>query len=176
MKRLTLLVLRSNIFRFGNHFYRQIKGTAMGTPMAPNYANLFMDKFERGILDDYYAKTGLKPLIWIRYIDDIFLIWTHGADTLQDFINFTQSYSTKKQMKSKIKFEINQSTESVHFLDVTIMLVDGAIATTVYSKPTDSHLYLNVHSCHPEHVIKNIPKSQFLRLRRICSSSFDFMQ
>ena len=77
-------------------------------------------------------------------------------------------------MKSKIKFEINQSTERVHFLDVTIMLVDGAIATTVYSKPTDSHLYLNVHSCHPEHVIKNIPKSQFLRLRRICSSSFDF--
>ena len=105
-----------------------------------------MDKFERGILDDYYAKTGLKPLIWIRYIDDIFIIWTHGADTLQDFINFTQSYSTKKQMKSKIKFEINQSTERVHFLDVTIMLVDGAIATTVYSKPTDSHLYLNVHS------------------------------
>ena len=176
LKRFILLVLRSNIFRFGNRFYRQIKGTAMGTPMAPNYANLFMDKFERGILDDYYAKTGLKPLIWIRYIDDIFFIWTHGADTLQDFINFTQSYSTKKQMKSKIKFEINQSTERVHFLDVTIMLVDGAIATTVYSKPTDSHLYLNVHSCHPEHVIKNIPKSQFLRLRRICSSSFDFMQ
>ena len=79
-------------------------------------------------------------------------------------------------MKSKIKFEINQSTERVHLLDVTIMLVDGAIATTVYSKPTDSHLYLNVHSFHPEHVIKNIPKSQFLRLRRICSSLFDFMQ
>ena len=60
MKRLILFVLRSNIFGFANRFYRQIKGTAMGTPMAPNYAHLFMDKFERGILDDYYAKTGLK--------------------------------------------------------------------------------------------------------------------
>ena len=149
----------------------------MATPMAPNYANLFMDKFERGMLDEYYAKTGLKPLIWIRYIDDIFFFWTHGADTLQDFINFTQCYSIKKQMKSKIKFEINQSTERVHFLYVTIMLVDGVIATTVYSKSTDSHLHLNVHSCHPEHVIKKHPKKhQFLRLRRICSSSVDFTQ
>ena len=41
LKDLILLVLRSNVFRFGLSFYKQIKGTPMGTPFAPNYANLF---------------------------------------------------------------------------------------------------------------------------------------
>ena len=45
----------------------------MGTPMAPNYANIFMDKFEQGMLDRFYKKTGKRPLVWWRYIDDIFL-------------------------------------------------------------------------------------------------------
>ena len=91
LKNLILIVLKSNVFRFGNCIYQQIKGTAMGTPMAPNYANLFMDKFERTLIDDYRKKTGLTPLVWYRYIDDIFFIWTHGNDTLDDFTNFTQN-------------------------------------------------------------------------------------
>ena len=40
IKNLILMILKSNAFRFGNEYYRQITGTAMGTPMAPNYANL----------------------------------------------------------------------------------------------------------------------------------------
>ena len=40
-KNCILLILKSNIFRFCNTFHIQKKGTAMGTPMAANYANLF---------------------------------------------------------------------------------------------------------------------------------------
>ena len=39
-----------------------------------------------------------------------------------------------------------------------------------------SHLYLNSKSSHPRHVIKNIPKGQFVRVRRICSEIEDFDQ
>lgn len=53
-------------------------GTAMGTPMAPNYANLFMAKFEEDLIQTYYSSTGHQPLVWFRYIDDIFMIWTDG--------------------------------------------------------------------------------------------------
>ena len=77
-------------------------------------------------------------------------------------------------MKSKIKFETNYSRESVNFLDVTVDLSDGKIKTSVYSKPTDSHLYLNRKSFHPTHVIKNLPNGQFIRVRRICSDIADF--
>ena len=79
-------------------------------------------------------------------------------------------------MGSTIKFTSNQSTEEVSFLDVRVMVKNGKISTSVYSKPTDSHLYLSQTSNHPKHMINNIPKSQFLRLRRICSETSDFME
>ena len=80
LKDLILTVLQSNVFRFGNHLYKQIKGTAMGTPMAPNYANLFMTVFEENMIKDYHRKTGLTPFVWYRYIDDEFL---YGATEMK---------------------------------------------------------------------------------------------
>ena len=76
-------------------------------------------------------------------------------------------------MKSKIKFEIHLSTNAVHFLDVIVSLKHGKLRTTLFTKPTDSHLNLNTSSCHPSHVLKNIPKGQFIRLRRTCSRKSD---
>ena len=43
-------ILRRNFFIFDNEIYLQIHGTAMGSPMAPNYANIFMAKIEKLIL------------------------------------------------------------------------------------------------------------------------------
>ena len=39
-------VLSQNIFEFNDKFYRQVVGTAMGTAVAPTYANLFMGWLE----------------------------------------------------------------------------------------------------------------------------------
>ena len=139
IKNLILMILKSSTFRFGNEYYRQITGTAIWTPMATNYANLFMDNFEQNLLRDYSQKTGLSPLVWFRFIDDIFFIWTGNEDSLHHFIFFTHNYSKAKNMKSKIKFEIHLSTNEVHFLDVTVSLKHGKLRTTLFTKPTDSH-------------------------------------
>ena len=45
-------------------------------------------------------------------------------------------------MKSKIKFEIHLSTNVVHSLDVTVSLKHGKLRTTLFIRPTDSHVYL----------------------------------
>ena len=89
----------------------------MGTPMAPNYANIFMDKFEQGLLSAFYKKSGKRPLVWWRFIDDIFFIWNDDENSLNEFITFCQEYSEIQKMKSKIKFTINKSNEEVSFLD-----------------------------------------------------------
>ena len=34
----------------------------------------------------------LKPLVWFRYIDDIFFIWNHGKDILKRFMNNFNSF------------------------------------------------------------------------------------
>ena len=175
IKNLSLMILKSNAFRFGNGYYRQITGAAMGTPMTPNYANLFMDNFEQNLLRDYSQKTGLSPLVCFRFIGNIFCIWTSNKNSLDHFISFTQNYSKSKNMKSKIKFEIHLSTNEVHFLDVTVCLNHGKLRTTLFTKPTDSHFYLTTSSCHPSHIVKNIPKGQFIRLRRICSRKLEYL-
>ena len=84
------MILKSNAFRFGNEYCRQTTGTAMGTRMALNYANLFMDNFEHNLLRDYSKTTGLSPLVWFRFTDDIFFIWTGNKDSLDHSISFAQ--------------------------------------------------------------------------------------
>ena len=77
-------------------------------------------------------------------------------------------------MKSTIKFEVNKSTAEVNFLDVTVSLKDRKLQSNLYSKPTDVFLYLNKASSHPRHVTNNIPKGQFIRIRRSCSEKADY--
>ena len=57
----------------------------MGTRTAPSYANIFMADLENKLLDN--SPNNLQPLIWKRYIDDIFVVWTHGEESLHTFIN-----------------------------------------------------------------------------------------
>ena len=64
------VVLTNNYFDFNGKHYCQKSGTAMGTKLAPSYANLFMSKFEQDHVYTYH----LQPTLWKRFIDDIFLI------------------------------------------------------------------------------------------------------
>ena len=84
IRNIILFVLKNNVFKFASCFYKQIMGTAMGTRMAPNYANLFMTQVETDMLNDYEAENGLRPIIWLRYIDDIFFLWTYDEQSLKD--------------------------------------------------------------------------------------------
>ena len=55
----------------------------MGTKMAPSYANLFMASLESRFLKNQ----PLTPLVWWRFTDDIFSIWTHGRPDLDCFLH-----------------------------------------------------------------------------------------
>ena len=46
MKDLLDIVLKQNYFQFADKMYHQVQGTAMGTKMAPSYANIFMAELE----------------------------------------------------------------------------------------------------------------------------------
>jgi hypothetical protein len=81
----------------------------MGTKMAPPFANIFMGALEGSLLSS--APDHLIPL-WKRFIDDIFLIWTHGEESFQTFITHLNS------VHPTIKFEISYSTKSVKKLNI----------------------------------------------------------
>ena len=133
----------------------------MGTRVAPSLANAFMDSFEHKFVYSYPT----QPHTWIRYIDDIFCIWTRGEDTLDSFINHLNG------CHESIKFTDEKSTTQVHFLDTTVIFKDNGITTDLYTKPTDTHNYLRYDSAHNPSVTKGLPYGQFLRLRRICQTN-----
>ena len=57
----------------------------MGT-MAPNYANLFMNNFETQLLSEFEGIYHTSPILWYRFIDDIFFIWIGDSESLNKFI------------------------------------------------------------------------------------------
>ena len=54
--------------------YHQILGTAISSKFAPSFANIFMSNLEERMISEY----DLDPLVWWRFLDDVFLIWLHG--------------------------------------------------------------------------------------------------
>ena len=122
----------NNNSQFGNLNFLQCMGTAKGPKNACSYADLVMGEI------DELAKNRheIKPMLLWRYRDDIVDIWVHGLPKLLEFTDFINAlYPT-------IKFALVYSQQTLNVLDVTMHLVDGFIQTDVYSKPTDSHLYL----------------------------------
>ena len=100
LKSMILFILKNNVFRFSNSIFKQIIGVAMATPLAPNLANLFMTEVETRMLHEYEAKMGLRPMLWLRYIDNIFFLWPYCEESLLKLIDFVRTYSKAKNMKS----------------------------------------------------------------------------
>ena len=138
----------------------------METALAPNNASLFVDRFETKALENW----PLKPIIWLRFIDDIFMIRPHGNSELDKFIEYLNT------IHDKIKFTSEVSTRSVNLLDTTVK-TDSAntLYTTLYEKPTDTHLYLHYNFVHHSPCHSKGPFRQFVRLRRICSKNEDLI-
>lgn len=147
----------------------------MGTPMAVNFANLFMCKFETDLLNKYEQNFGKRPSLWLRFIDDVFFIWQYDEESLKHFIAFCNDFSNSEGHKSHIKFTSHFSKETVNFLDTSVTLgLDGTLSTRLFDKPTASHRFLHRSSYHTPHVLKSLPKSQFIRIRRICTFDVDY--
>ena len=72
---------------------------------SPAHANLFMSGLEERLLD----ASEDKPLDWMRFIDDVFFVWTHGEEKLKRFINFVKS------SHKTIKFASDYSWKTIIF-------------------------------------------------------------
>ena len=70
LTKLAEVALKNNIFEFDEKNFKQKRGTAIGTRFAPPYAILFIADFDKKMLESFEK----KPMIWWKYIDDIFFI------------------------------------------------------------------------------------------------------
>lgn len=112
---LLIRILHLNVnhtyFEFASQMFQQIKGTAMGAPFSPTVANIYMSVILRKFLHTQIN----KPLLIVRYIDDIFIIWTYSTDDLHTFIedlnssnssiSYTSEHSNKHQFFGPYYFQ-----------------------------------------------------------------------
>jgi GIY-YIG catalytic domain len=157
LKILLRFILNNCTFQFADKFYRQRYGTTMGAKFSVKFANIYMHMWFETYLTTFH---GPKFDYIGRLIDDIFTVWTHGRDALDNLIRYMNS------CHQTIKFEANISTTKVHFLDTVVSIERDQLHTKVYSKPMAKKQFLFYSSCHPLHVKNAIPFSQAIRYRR----------
>ena len=114
--------LSNSFFTHNNTIYKQVHhGCAMGSPVSPVIANLYMEEIEERVI----TNTANPPKEWDRYVDDVFSILKKDAvSTFHDELNSIDSH---------ISFTIDGQ---IAFLDTLISRNSGTITTNVYRKPT----------------------------------------
>jgi predicted GIY-YIG superfamily endonuclease len=138
--KLAEVCLRSTFFSYQGEFYEQTSGVAMGSPLSPIVANLYMESFEKKAIDSY----PLKPLRWKRYVDDTNVLWPHGEEELNKFFHHINNLS--KDIKFTMEREVN---DTIPFLDILInRKEDGKLGHSVYRKKTHTENYLHASSHH----------------------------
>ena len=73
------VVIRDNHFAFHDSYFDQVRGVAMGTKCAPPFANLFLVALEERALEKW---RGTAPKAWLRFLDDVLMLWTGGVEQL----------------------------------------------------------------------------------------------
>jgi hypothetical protein len=140
------LVLTFNVFEYGNEFWLQLVGTAMGTPAACAYANIFMFGIEISLISEWLDLKRLK--YFTRYIDDMFAILRAAhAKAFVDALN---------ELCPGIAFTFEISNDTAIMLDVNVYRGDRWNDTAghrydyrVHQKPSNLYQYITNTSEHP---------------------------
>ena len=149
-------------FLFDGKYYDQIDGVAMGSPLGPVLANIFMCHFE----ERWVMNGKVRPSLWYRYVDDTFTMFD-SKDTACEFLQYLNS------RHHSIKFTIEFEQDNViPFLDILVKRCpNNTFVTSIYRKKTFTGLYTKWDSFTPRKYKINLIRTLTYRCYRICSSA-----
>jgi hypothetical protein len=135
--------MRNNVFRFGDTFWIQQDGTAMGTPPAPTNATLYFGIHEM----DICPRFAHCLVAYYRYIDDCFGIWRHHPNPTIDEQNWNE-FQVAMNSYGRLTWEFTPLAKTADFLDLTLSITKKGIHTSIYEKKLSLYLYIPPHSAH----------------------------
>ena len=160
--KLVELCLDFQAFSFGGEEFAQVNGLAMGSPLSPVAACLYLETLEK----EHFEEIMGPETTWLRYIDDVFLLVPNETD-LEEKLN------QLNEVEERIQFTLEKENNgTLPFLDVMIMKCQNSVKYKVYRKKTNQEDYVHYLSAHSERVKSGIVISFFLRALRICSDEF----
>ena len=166
-KQLLELATKGIIFLFNNKQYSQEDGAAMGRPLAPTFANLFLCHHEKLWLDNN-CPSEFKLVLYRRYVDDTFLLYKRPHH-VQLFLNYLNSQHPNIEFTAEI-----EENSKLSFLDVTLSKDHGMFVTSVYRKSTFTGLGMKFTFFVPLAFKINLISCLIIKSFKICSSSFSF--
>lgn len=157
--------LHHNFFWYNNKFFLQIKGVAMGAKFAPSVANLYMAKWEEeSVMVEQYT----DMVLYKRFIDDLIIMWKGSKESLMTLLETMND----NDRNISLTWDINK--DRIHFLDLEILNTSEGMITRSFFKATDRNSYISTTSCQHKPWLDNIPRGQFMRMRRNCTLEDDF--
>jgi hypothetical protein len=166
---LLTFVMENAYLSFHHQVYHQIDGTAMGTAVAPIYANIVVYMLERPIVQEFVEKGALH--IYRRYLDDVFA-----------FIKaeFAAEFKTRmNQLHPKLTFEFVTEADCTAFLDLSIhkgqrFRTRGIFDTRVHQKKMNLYLYIPFNSFHTAAAKRSFILTELMRYIRNSSDEADY--
>ena len=159
---LLIFCLNNSYFSFQGRFYKQTEGAAMGSPICPIVANLFMEDLEVQAI----KISSTPPALWKRFVDDTFtIIKKENRKSFRQHLN---------SIHPNIKFTCEEVRidGSMPFLDILITPEeDGSLSTSVFRKPTHTDLYLQWDSYHTISSKYSVAGTLCNRAKTVCSNS-----
>lgn len=164
-------LMQHNVFTFGDTTWLQKTGTAMGTPPAPPWATLYYALCEEGFLDEF------SPLFYYkRFIDDVIGIWTTDHPNDPRDTEWTRFASAMNNPMYQLTWDVSRLSHQVDFMDLTISIKNRHLHTTLFEKPSNLHLYIPPHSCHPPGLLSGMIFGMIYRIYSLCSDHKDIRQ
>ena len=157
------LCVESNSFSFHGNYYTQIFGVAMGSPLSPVLAGLWMCHIETDLL----PSLNPRPSLWLRYVDDVFALWPHDPELFPTFLDELNHLAPSTRFT--VEWEDNNK---LPFLDTLVHREAHHFSFSVYRKPTHSGMYIHFFSYHPLRTKISVLSSLFLRAFRLCDPCF----
>jgi hypothetical protein len=159
------LVMTNNYFYLNGFYYKQIRGSTMGSPLTLTIANAYMYFVERPIAK--WAKGTCSA--YYRYIDDLFIMSNVHADILKGLVHFWNKLDKNIELSDSIG-------RTAEYLDVKLENKEGKLVTEVFHKPSHGPYFLPFSSIHAEHIKKNISFGALIRAIRYSSNYNAFKQ
>ena len=145
-------------FSFNDVMYRQVDGVAMGSPLGPTLANIFV-----GYLEKHLFSTNTSPNVYLRYVDDTFVMF----DRQSDIVDF---HKVLNNLHPCLEFTCElEKNNTLPFLDVLVERTNDEFVTSVFRKPTFTGQYVRWNSFCEKRRKRNLVKTLVHRARMICS-------
>jgi hypothetical protein len=162
------LVLKHNVTSALGRYFLQIIGTAMGTPCAVVFANVFMFMICKDVRHHDLI------LLFRRYIDDIFMVAHYTPNTANTIFTLLNNLHPSITFPAS---DFHHSRTSVNMLDVTIYREKASCTSLSYklfTKPLNRFLYIPFFSFHSKSTLKGFITGELIRISTLSSNFTNF--